>query len=369
MKVILDKTILYLCCSVLLFVCHPSVNFLLVVTCLTALCFYLITTYLNYEFLLFANFGEQPFFHILLFFYIGLSFWQPEFCYFLPLLFYDVLYTRNFLLYLCSIFACLYQFTYARPFVLLLLGILFALSTVLHIRSARIQELEKQLREIRDSSIENSLMLKRRNKTLLENQDYEIRVATLKERNRIAREIHDNVGHMLSRSILQVGALAALNKEDTLKAPLSSLNETLQGAMSSIRTSVHDLHDDSIDLQSAIDSILKEYNAYQIQFDYDMGRVVPRSIKYCYISIVKEALSNIVKHSNATKIQIVAREHPSLYQLLIHDNGTSIRISSSGIGLENMQERVNAFHGTFSYQTEQGFRIFISISKDGISDE
>jgi signal transduction histidine kinase len=236
-------------------------------------------------------------------------------------------------------------------------------------RSARIQQLEKQLKETRDSSIERSLMLKRRNKMLLENQDYEIHVATLKERNRIAREIHDNVGHMLSRSILQVGALTTLNKEETLKAPLSSLNETLQGAMSSIRTSVHDLHDDSIDLQSAIDSMLKEYQAYQVQFDYDMGHVVPRSIKYCYISIVKEALSNIVKHSNATKIQILAREHPSLYQLLIHDDGTDIHLNDSGIGLENMQERVNAFHGTFSYQTEQGFRIFISIPKDGIMDE
>lgn len=369
MKVLFDKTILYLCCSILLFVCHPSVNFLVVVTCLTALCFYLITTYLNYEFQPVKSFREQPFFHFLIFVYIGLAFLLPEFCYFLPLLFYDVLYTKNFLLYSCSIFACLYQFAYTRPFALLLLGILFALSTLFHMRSARILLLEKQLRETRDSSIERSLMLKRRNKMLLENQDYEIHVATLKERNRIAREIHDNVGHMLSRSILQVGALTALNKDETLQAPLSSLNETLQGAMSSIRTSVHDLHDDSIDLQSAIDSMLKEYPTYQIQFDYDMGHVVPRSIKYCYISIIKEALSNIVKHSNATKIQILAREHPSLYQLLIHDNGTDIYLNDSGIGLENMQERVNAFHGTFSYQTEQGFRIFISIPKDGISDE
>ena len=46
-------------------------------------------------------------------------------------------------------------------------------------------------------------MLTQKNKDLLEKQDYEIHVATLKERNRIAREIHDNVGHMLSRSLLQ----------------------------------------------------------------------------------------------------------------------------------------------------------------------
>lgn len=369
MKVILDKTILYLCCGILLFICHPSVNFFLVVTCLTAFCFGMITTYLNYEFQLFAHFEEKPFFHILLFFYLGLCFWQPEFCYFLPLLFYDILYTRNFLLYFISVFAYLYQLTLQRPLILLLLGILFAFSVLLHIRSARILDLEKQLKEVRDSSIEYSLILKRRNKTLLENQDYEIHVATLKERNRIAREIHDNVGHMLSRSILQVGALTAINKDDTLKHPLASLNETLQGAMSSIRTSVHDLHDDSIDLQSSIESMLKEYTTYKIHFDYDMGYAVPRSIKYCYISIIKEALSNIVKHSNASQIQIIAREHPSLYQLLIHDNGTGIKINTSGIGLENMQERVNAFHGTFTYQTDQGFRIFISIPKEGISDE
>lgn len=48
------------------------------------------------------------------------------------------------------------------------------------------------------------------------NQDYEIYLATLKERNRIAREIHDNVGHMLTRSILQLGALSVINKDETV---------------------------------------------------------------------------------------------------------------------------------------------------------
>lgn len=73
---------------------------------------------------------------------------------------------------------------------------------------------------------------------------------TLRERNRIAREIHDNVGHMLSRSILQMGALITIHKEEPLHGQLAGVGETLNQAMNSIRESVHDLHDESIDLRA-----------------------------------------------------------------------------------------------------------------------
>ena len=66
----------------------------------------------------------------------------------------------------------------------------------------------------RDDSTEQAILLKSRNQSLLKKQDYEIYNATLKERNRIAREIHDNVGHLLSRSILLTGALKAVNKDE-----------------------------------------------------------------------------------------------------------------------------------------------------------
>ena len=69
-------------------------------------------------------------------------------------------------------------------------------------------------------------------------------MATLKERNRIAREIHDNVGHMLSRAILQMGALSTVYEEEPLHGQLLKVNDTLNLAMNNIRESVHDLHDD-----------------------------------------------------------------------------------------------------------------------------
>ena len=64
----------------------------------------------------------------------------------------------------------------------------------------------RELKRTRDDSRERDLLLSQKNKALLEKQDYEIYNATLKERNRIAREIHDNVGHVLSKFILMLGA-------------------------------------------------------------------------------------------------------------------------------------------------------------------
>lgn len=92
----------------------------------------------------------------------------------------------------------------------------------------------------------------RKNKALAEKQNSEIYAATLRERNRIAREIHDNVGHVLSRTILLTGAARAINKDQNLDSLLKGLDNSLNSAMDSIRSSVHDLHDDAVNLQETI---------------------------------------------------------------------------------------------------------------------
>ena len=82
------------------------------------------------------------------------------------------------------------------------------------------------------------------------------------------------------------------------------------------------------------------------------------------IAIVREALSNISRHSNATEASVSVLEHPGFYQLIIQDNGTQTAVSGSGgIGLMNMRERVEDFHGIFRTENKNGFRIFISIPK------
>ena len=113
--------------------------------------------------------------------------------------------------------------------------------------------------------------------------------------------------------------------------------------------------------------------SYRITLDYDMGKEVPRNIKYCFLTATREAMSNIVKHSNAKEICITLREHPVLFQLKIEDDGTKegmflpageVLTSSRGMGLSNMRSRVETLNGTFRISTEEGFRIFISIPKE-----
>lgn len=210
--------------------------------------------------------------------------------------------------------------------------------------------------------------LKSKNNELLENQYASIHIAMLQERNRIAREIHDNVGHMLSRTILQMGALMTIHKEEPLHGQLESVNDSLNEAMNNIRESIHDLHDESIDLRLAIqDAVSDMKKNYEVRVEYDMSDNVPRNVKYCFIAIVKEAMSNIVKHSNADKIGVLVREHPGFYQMIIEDNGTVKAKASSkntgGIGLKNMADRVAGLSGTISISDEKGFKIMISVPK------
>ena len=227
------------------------------------------------------------------------------------------------------------------------------------------ETLQNNLKRSRDTYREHELLIEQKNLELLKRQDAEVYTATLKERNRIAREIHDNVGHMLTRSILQIGAVKAINKEDSLTEPLNNLHNTLNTAMTNIRESVHDLHDESIDLKNAINDIIRSFDNLSILFDYDMGKNVPRNIKYCFIGVVKEAINNTVKHSNANKITVILREHPGFYQLLIEDNGTNINVNiKNGIGLNNIYDRVNSLGGNIKITTENGFKILISIFKE-----
>lgn len=253
--------------------------------------------------------------------------------------------------------------TYLRYNGILLLILMVCIAAFLHYMSVRYESLQEKYIVARDNNQEYQLKLLEQNQSLIQNQEADIHLATLKERNRIAREIHDNVGHLLTRAILQMGLIQALNQNEMLTSHVDSLMETLDSAMNNIRESVHDLRDDSISLREAVRK-MTETLPCELKLDYSIESDVPNQVKYCFLGILKEGITNISKHSDATMVDISIKEHPGLFQLLIHDNGTvKPNLSGRGMGIENMEERVHALGGQFHTSYHDGFRIFVSIPK------
>ncbi len=255
--------------------------------------------------------------------------------------------------------------------IILYVDLLLIIAFYLSVKSGRNDKLKKAVNSLRDESVIKADELKRKNSELIQARDDEVYLVRLKERNRIAREIHDNVGHMLTRAILQLGALITICSDETFKEGLNELKNTLDTAMNNIRNSVHDLRDEAIDIPTAIDDItvpLKEDR--KLNVEVDISSDVDKDIKYAIIGVVKEAVSNIIKHSTNENVDVTLIEHPAMYQLVIHDYGIKGSSSEegdsmdlSGMGLDNIRARINGVGGNVLITHNDGFRIFVTIGK------
>lgn len=380
--IMLDKGILFLYCMLGLQITDISPEY--IIACLAALTLSSLNfAFRNPRFSLISGLG-----------YALLTLWAPDFSHFLPLAVYDwQIESLSFsarkeerrwfvpLLFAATGFISAVGLLRFYPPLPQLLFLLFGcfLAWSLRLRTEKYHILHQRYQKTRDDGTEKQILLEEKNQSLRDRQDSEIYAATLRERNRIAREIHDNVGHMLTRSILMVGALKITRQEPELATPLAQLEDTLNQAMNSIRRSVHDLHDSSVNLQDTLQALIRDYTFCPVTLHYEMSPEVPRDVKYSFIAIVKEALVNISRHSNASQASVTAVEHPGFYQLIIQDNGsvnppglkshpeTFLECeanNTSGIGLSNIESRIKALNGSVRFQKKEGFRIYITVPKD-----
>lgn len=356
MQTLLDKLILFFLCFLPLIWGKMNTGFLVVTAFLAAL---MVSSL--------GNILETDRWKWIGLLYCLLGFWRGEFTLFLPLVAYDCFagqrrwYFR--FLWVISILA----FAVRRDLNGFLTTFLFGMvACLLSVRTAAYEKAVGAYFRMQDSTREQALYLKEKNRELLEKQDYEVRLATLDERNRIAREIHDNVGHLLTRSLLQVSALMVVHgQEGEISGQLGAVKETLSEAMDSVRESVHNLHDEAVDLNLQLKKLAEEFQFCPVTLRYKAGRL-PSEISYCMIAIVKEGLSNIARHSNADQAEISVVEHPAVCQLVIWDNGAVTGpLSGGGIGLQNIRERAEALGGNFRVDKEKGFRLFVSLPLSG----
>ncbi|MGI6163345.1 MAG: sensor histidine kinase [Bacillota bacterium] len=314
MQGIMDRLLILACCSALLVGKADDVT--AVVAMLAATTVSALNGYSRSKTLLIASIAS----------YTVASMVWPAFCLFLPLVYYDAMAqyhaTGKIAWLIAGAVSLVVSFTNLHPNTWMMAAALMAVTYVLALHTTAVERSQTEAKRLRDSGYEMSMLLRQKNQELIEKQDYEIRLATLNERARIAREIHDHVGHLLSRSILQVGALMVTKDNEEERQSLEVVRDTLSQAMDRIRASVHDLHDESLDLRTKVESLVREFTFCPIRLDYRLDREPEKGIAYCFIAVIKEGLSNIIRHSNATQVTLTLLEHPALYQLVLQDNGT-----------------------------------------------
>lgn len=295
---------------------------------------------------------------VISFVFIALCLYDSLFIYYLPLILYNIYLDFN----LYTLFAI--------PLILIefsIINILVAMiSLYLSIVRKRYNVFLIENKTVRDELKEDAIYLKKYNEQLKIDREKNIHIAILTERNRIARELHDSIGHAISSSILQVEALKIIS-DSNVGEGLNLLQNTLDNGMSDIRKSIHNLYNESLDLESRIESLCGEISNIDIELIYKIDDELPYDLKFDILSVVREAITNCIKHSNATILRISLLNQPKFYSIIVKDNGSQFDntddVLDNGIGLLSMKEIATKYNGFLNYEFNDGFKIHMTLMK------
>jgi signal transduction histidine kinase len=195
--------------------------------------------------------------------------------------------------------------------------------------------------------------------------------SALQERNRIAREIHDSLGHTLTAQSIQLDSALLLLKTNSEKANdfLQASKQLCTQALQEVRQSVSALRSDLLQgksLDAAIATLVQDFrttSAISSNYAIYYTTPIPKPIGAALYRILQEALTNITRHSGATQTMIRVFEKNQRVCLVIKDNGKGFNPdqNSTGFGLQSMRERTAALGGRFTLLSQPGEGCLISI--------
>lgn len=196
------------------------------------------------------------------------------------------------------------------------------------------------------------------------------KIAEDKERKRLAREIHDTLGHALTGIAAGVDACIAMidiNPQAT-KKQLMVISKVVRQGIVDVRNSLNKLRPGALEqhgFKGAIETMIEEFTSVSdltISLDYRLDKVDFENTKEDILfRVIQESVTNAVRHGDATHIDIsLYIEDNSLY-LKIQDNGQGCEEIHYGFGLKQMTERLAMINGKVAYDGHHGFLTIVTI--------
>lgn len=225
------------------------------------------------------------------------------------------------------------------------------------------------------SAIIYSFILRKKNKELL-TKNHEIQEALLKgqtiERKRVASELHDNVGSLLSAVRVSLLTLNSAKLPSHDQKVYLQIQEMVENACREVRLISHNLLPEELEkygLEVALEKMIERLNfSTPIEFILNTKGLreykLDRKTAFHLYSICLELINNILKHSEATDAALTFRKNENILELFVRDNGKGLQNYMKGKGIKSIEERVEAMKGVLNIESEigEGTRTHISVS-------
>ena len=201
-------------------------------------------------------------------------------------------------------------------------------------------------------------------------------LATFQERARIAREIHDALGHTLTSLNIQLEVAKKMQDRDSEKSrqALASAKELASQSLNDVRQALNMImpskeQADTFDINEAIPLLVRQVEQNQtIKVTLDLQRLqLPSTKSHHLYCIVRECLTNIQRHASATQIGIAFSQPADTILVEISDDGRGFdpQEAGGGFGLSGMKERVEFLGGSLAIQSSPGVGTKIKVSVPG----
>lgn len=239
---------------------------------------------------------------------------------------------------------------------------------IILVQSGTITQVEQLYHKLSEANQD----LMKANTKLQEYADIKEKMGETKERNRLAREIHDTLGHTLTGISAGLDAcLATIDRApESTKKQMEVLSQITRDGILEVRRSVKKLRPDALarlSLERAIYKMISRFNSMEstkihftcsvdnLKFDEDEENAIYR--------VVQESITNSVRHGQAENIYLnIDRQYEDLY-ILIRDDGVGVKEIKKGFGTRHIIERVENLRGTVEFDGSDGFttRVVIPI--------
>lgn len=190
------------------------------------------------------------------------------------------------------------------------------------------------------------------------------------ERKRLARELHDTIGHALAGMAVGVDAcITMIDKNPQLaKAQLKVISKAIRKGMKDVRNSLNKMRPDFLQqyrLKEAIEKMKEEISDItdlKINLNYQIDETgFDTKIEDILFRVIQESITNSIRHGLATVVDIDIYKENNLLCLKIKDNGKGCKAINYGFGLKQMVERVSQIRGDINFYSENGFTTEIKI--------